>query len=128
MADLWVVDPVKKFQVNGDVCQLFTAAAGIGVGNNAAVVSAVTGKRIRVMGWRIQSQTSAQATYAFKSASGGTFLTPTRYTPIWGTLIDDILDVIDSGYFETNTGEGLYVDVTIEAIAVMVFYITYKPL
>lgn len=127
MADFWTIDPTKIFQINGVVAPILWSAHGFATGNDQAVITAVTGQRIRFMGAWIKSPNVTQGTYAFKTASGGTFLTPTTYAPPYTDPLLQI-PIIPSGYFETNTGEGLYVDITIANVNMTVFYVTYTPL
>lgn len=120
-------DPIRVFETKTGVCQIYCAAIALTVANNTAVVAAVSGKRIRVMGWNAQTQNAAAGTYLFKSASGGTTLYPTTYAPPLTSGAMHQMPIAQSGYFETNTGEGLYADCTTQVVTVAVFYITYTP-
>lgn len=99
-----------------------------GVGNNQAVILAISGTRFRVMGWTAQGSTAAMGAILFKSASAGTALTTTMYIQGNANIVIERQDIHEGGYFETLTGEGLYVDVTVAAVNLNVFYITYTPI
>lgn len=123
------IDPTKVYQINnGDTSKLLSFPKRLGVGNDSQVIPAVTGRRILVMGWKIQSS-AAIGSFQFKSASGGTLLTPVFTSPPNTNGATNDLPVIPNGpgYFETNTGEGLFVDVFTAAQEFLIFYITYKP-
>lgn len=121
------LNPPKYYQVGGDVSPLLTAVGEIAVGNNNALVSAVSGKRIRIMGFVAQATAGTVGYLYLKSASGGSIIW-TRTTYPASTNGDVLLiPVINSGYCETNTGEGLYIDVYTTAIGINLQYITYTP-
>lgn len=122
-----VVDPIRQFMSNGEVCTLKSAFLAASVANNQSVVAAVAGKRIRVMGLNWQTASGAGAgTMQFKSNSGGSALTPAFQVPLQPTI--DRWPISTTGYFETATGHGLFVDVATQAVTVMVFYIEYTPI
>lgn len=121
------ISPAKYYENNGVVCPLVTAAGIIAVGTNQQVIVAVAGKRIRVMGWIAQG-IGGITTYNFKDGSGGGGLTAGLYAPNGATAGDfSLVPVIDSGYFETSTGVGLFCDVAVAVTHLNVFYITYTP-
>lgn len=124
---MFIVDPLRKYQVNGEVAQLQTANIALAAGLNQLIVTAVTGKRIRCMGWKAQGNAAGFPSISFKSASGGTVLTPHIYVPNNAAGLTNDLPVTDSGYFETLTGEGLYADINVANLNILVFYIIYKP-
>lgn len=121
------IDPNKIYEVKGEVCQLSTAVKELAVGNNNVVVSAVSGKRIKVMGFTAQDTAGAMGYLYLKTASGGTIIWSRTSYPAntLGALLQ--IPVIDSGYCETNTGEGLYVDVYTSALSLNLQYIIYTP-
>ena len=121
------VDPLRIYETPSGVVQLTCTPFNGAVANNQSVVASASGKRIRVMGWVAQSSTAVVGTMLLKSASGGTALMAPLAVPVITAGSNDKLPVIDSGYFETNTGEGLFCDVTVAAIALTLFYITYTP-
>lgn len=120
-----LIDPIRIMQMQGQVYPLQSYAGGFSTNNNQAVVSAVSGQRVRVMGFWTQAASLTQGAYAFKSNSGGTFLTPTYYCPPVTDPVDKF-PLTETGYFETSTGHGLYVDVT-TTLQLTLFYIQYTP-
>jgi hypothetical protein len=98
---------------------------GLSTGNDQTVIAAVTGKRIRVMGYKIQSATSSPGAYAFKSGSGGTVLEG-GYSPSNNGL-PLVMIPWDAGYFETATGLGLFADIVTHGASIQVYYIEYTP-
>ncbi len=98
---------------------------GLSTGNDQTVIAAVTGKRIRVMGYKIQSAASTAGAYAFKSGSGGTVVDG-GYTPVIGGM-PLVMIPWDAGYFETDTGVGLFADIVTHGASVQVYYIEYTP-
>jgi hypothetical protein len=122
-----IIDPVRIYEYkDSGVSAVATGAVELGTGNNQVVVAAVTGKRIRVMGWSVQGTTSTQGYFYLKSASGGSLRTG-RWTFPASTALPWHLPVIASGYFETVTGEGLYIDITTAALSMDLYYTTYTP-
>lgn len=122
-----IVDPIRKFVNvrNGaqEVCTVLCAAANHTVGSDRTVVTAVTGKRIRVMGWSIYTGSNASG-YNFKSNSGGTIIF--RGSKSLNTIVD-FAPINETGYFETSTGHGLFVDIATAAADINIYYITYTP-
>lgn len=118
------IDPIRRFEIKGQVCPLLCLSIGLPVGNNQLLITAVSGQRIRVMGLTYSSD-AAGSGIAFRNGSAGSVIyrlyTPPIYTPMGE------LRLADSGYFETSTGIGLYADFTAAAASLNVFYITYTP-
>lgn len=128
MGNFLIVDPVRKFEIQGQVRVLQTAQFNFAAGANQEVISAGSGVRRRVMGWSLQSANAANGSIYFKSASGGTRLTATFWPPaIAPTAVPWDVPVVDSGYFETITGEGLYCDVATQPVSGNIYFITYTP-
>ena len=123
-----MIDPSRYYEVKGQVEPVRTQPAQLALGSNASVVAAVTGKRIRVLGFTAQGDGSA-GRIAFKDGSGGTRLFGPLNIPSSATPETYFLPVIDSGYFETSTGVGLFADVGAfgGAVNLNVFYIEYTP-
>ena len=123
------VCPPKIFENRNDgILSLSAASAALAVGNNQQVVAAISGKRIKVMGWFMQSNhATAVSDFLLKSASAGTALTTTFSVPPSGSGFKDEAPIVESGYVETNTGEGLFIDVTTNTIRYTIFYIAYTP-
>lgn len=120
------VDCVRIYQINGQVSKVKNAPLAAGVGANQSLVAGVSGTVIRVLGFSLQSQAAAQGTALFKSASGGTALSSGYVCPP-SALPPYLQDIKDCGYFETLTGEGLFVDVGANSIFINVYYVTYTP-
>lgn len=119
--------PAKLFEgLGGEVTPLKSVGVALAVGNDQQVIAAVAGKRIRVMGWIAQSITAA-GQHQFKNGSGGTAFTDDHYAPIDTTGTKFEMSVISSGYFETDTGVGLFADITANNQRLTVFYVVYTP-
>ena len=124
------VNPIKVYEVNGVPCKIkAVTSAGI-VGTNRTVVSAITGKIIRFMGFAVCPTLTNVAlgnipTISFKDGSGGRafvlFGVPNGLDGSKG------LPVIDSGYDETTVSTGLFADIGIADCYYTVFYIEYTP-
>lgn len=90
-------------------------------------MGSVSGERIRVMGWILQSGGTSESNIHFKSASGGTQLTGDQRIPPYTGGANHTLPIAYTGYFETSTGEGLYADVATDSLNGTLFYVTYVP-
>lgn len=120
------IDPIRKYEIQGNVSTLKTGYLSAAVANDQQIVAAVTGKRIRVMGMVLGSS-AASSSVLFQSGAAGVQLTTLLNAPAIATLPPFVLPITDSGYFETTTGEGLFCDVTIAITYINVFYIEYTP-
>ncbi len=127
MSSPLIINPLKVYEVSGEVCPLLCARLAATVANNQQVIAAVSGKRHRIMGWLIQSNGAGTSTFIFRSASGGTALFGPHLILANTAGVIDHLPIVDTGYHETNTGDGLFIDVTTTAATIQVFYITYTP-
>lgn len=128
--DILTIDPVRIFEIKGNVCKLLNAAGSATVGSNRTVLTAISGKIIRVMGWKVTSAGSAAGTYfTLLSASGGTtILNGVGVPPNNGASIQTETGIItSSGYCETVVGEGLYMNVGGADIYYNIFYLAYTP-
>lgn len=105
---------------------MLSAGGTLTVANNLLVVAAVSNQRIRVFGYSCGSNTGAFSTIQFKSASGGTMISGIIGVP-HNTIADLVMPIANSGLFETNTGEGLYVDNGLAISHLCVFYKVYTP-
>lgn len=108
-----------------EVLPLQSVSNGFAIGINQTVVAAVTGKRIRVIGYIVQSSTVTQSTYGFINGSGGASLSSFVAPP--STAAPFSVPIKNPGYFETSTGTGLFINVATAAIIVNVFYVIYTP-
>ena len=61
------IDPLRMFEVQGQVSQLSNARLAAAVANDQVIIAAVTGKRHRIMGWVIQSGGAGTTTISLKS-------------------------------------------------------------
>lgn len=123
------IDPLKYFARIGrhsEELPLKTAVVELSTGNNQTVIAAVTGKRIRVMGFVVQSNTSTQGELEFIDGSGGSLLFQSIHCPP-STALPFVLELKDPGYFETTAGTGLFADVVTAAVNATVFYVEYTP-
>lgn len=96
------------------------------VANNQQIIAAQTGKRIRVLGFTVQSSAALAGAFLFKRNSGG--------ATIW--VVQNVLSNVNPpfilpfnelGYCETGTSEGLFTDVVTTALNFNVFYVVYTP-
>lgn len=129
IANFTMIDPTRIFEINGQVCLLQSETPDNGlytVGANRRVLDAVTAKRIRVMGWASQGLAGVTA-WALRSASGGTFIMPSVTSPSNAAGSSDFRPIVASGYMETHTGEGLYVNVNTSDLILQLWYIVYTP-
>lgn len=121
------IDPSRRFESRGRICPLSFFANTVGVGVNRLIAAAVPDQRIRCMGLAAQTQAAASGNLIFKSASGGTVICPSFYTPVSTNGAFFFLPMTETGYFETNTNEGLYADCGTNDQSLLLFYITYAP-
>lgn len=120
-----IIDPTRIYMINGQVYTLKTAQASFVVVNDQALVSAVAGYKVRIMGWKIQSFTNIVGSFQLKNSTGA-FITAIMSAPALSTGFCNELPVVESGYEETATGAGLSVDTTVAAMSYNIFYLQYK--
>jgi hypothetical protein len=119
-----IIDPTKVYQINGQAYALQSTGAVITTGLNQSLLAGVAGKRHRVLGFTGQGgSTAGDSGVSFRDGSGGVyksyFYFPARTTgPV-------LFPIVDSGYWETTTGNGIFVDVDTNTAIVNLFYITY---
>lgn len=124
----FTVDPIRKFELKGNIATVVTNSANLTAGLNQVIVAASTGYRIRVMGWSSQTiSAAAVGYYRFKDGNGGSVITQYLWAPITTVGQSDKFPITDSGYFETTSGNGLYADSTTADICLLVHYIIYAP-
>lgn len=123
------ISPPQYYSVNGQTCKLLPAVlSASAVANNTAVVSAITGKIIRFMGFSgCAEHATSYGSIRFKDGSGGTFKTHTIPLLPFPSTPQAGLPVIDPGYFETTVGVGLYCDIAGQPANATIFYIAYTP-
>jgi hypothetical protein len=112
--------------MKGQVYQLYCAPLAFTVANNQTILAAITGKRIRVMGLDGYSDAAGGSVVAILDGSGGTVLYRAGFSSAI-TQTPKGLPITDSGYFETSTGVGLFMNAITTAGAINVFYIAYTP-
>lgn len=126
-----VIDPVRLYvnHLNGgaEVCKVLCAPVPLTVANNQLIVAAVTGKRIRIIGFSYQSKAAGAASFLLRSGSGGAVIHELLTQA--GTGSPPILFPKDDGggYCETASGTGLYADNAGNLASLNVYYITYTP-
>lgn len=101
-----------------------TQATVAGGTTDGPVVTAVAGKRIRVLAFHLSGGTAAATTVAFntKPAGAGTAISPV--IPL-ATNGNDVAPFNEGGWFETSVGEGLAVTTGAgAAVGVIVTYVT----
>lgn len=125
----FTVDPVRTYEFRkggaSEVCTLTSVPGAPGVANNTSLYAGVAGKKHRLMGMIAQSN-GAIGTLLLKSATGGSTILQTIAIPA-NTSPPLILPITDSGYCETNAGEGIFCDVGTTAINLTLFVCTYTP-
>jgi len=122
--------PAKLYEgIGGEVTKLLSAPVVVaGATNNQQVIAAVTGKIIRVMGLIGWNDGAGVGRPVFKNGSGGTNLCYGIHVAPNTVQNEMPLPIVDSGYFETTAGTGLFCDVpTANSIALNIFYIVYTP-
>lgn len=119
-----IVDPLRKYEIQGAAVPVKFAYLGATVANNQQVVAAVTGKVIHVVGLILTPFSTGNPSIVFKNGSGGAtlagFVLPSN------TVSNPFhLPTTDTGYFKTTAGTGLFVDVITNAAGINVLYIEY---
>ena len=121
------LDPIRYLELPTGIATIQTAAVVTAVANNQQLVAAVSGKRIRVMGWIAQAVGAAVGSFTLKSNSGGTAISAPLTVPVVTAGANEKLPISHTGYMETSTGHGLFTDVTGAGINFTIFYIQYTP-
>jgi len=122
------ISPSKVYQTpNGDITPLRTAAVRVTVGTNREVIAALAGSRHRIMSIAsAQSSTGVLSTLILRSGTPGGTILFTTLTLLANQTAYSLIPY-DAGYFETNTGEGLFADATGTPVDLNISYITYIP-
>lgn len=119
------IDPIRKYEIQGQVSTVQSGVFALAVGTDTLLIECVSNERIRVMGWVAQSATATVGNFQLTSETTGPIMTPLA-VPGFDTGTSNTLDVTDSGYMETSTGDGLYCDVVTADVNLTLFYIIYK--
>jgi hypothetical protein len=120
------VDPVRYYQVGQEQCVLKSVMLIQVAATNATAIAAVTGKRLRIMGFSFTANAAAtNPGIVLKDGSGGT----TKYAVTIPALTvgEHARPVIDAGYFETTVSTGLFLDVITSTANLFINYIEYTP-
>lgn len=118
--------PQKIFENDKDgVIPVLTIAGTYGVASNQSLVTGVSNKRVRVVGYAAQSGTATQGVYGFINGSGGSALSSFVAPPL--TLAPALFPITEHGYFETSTGTGLFLNIATASVSLNIFYIIYTP-
>lgn len=125
MSDKLVIDPYRVYEINGQVCPVQSVYKGVTVATNQTVIAAITGKRIRVMGVYAVASGAGNPTVGLLDGSGGTVRWATTL-PAY-TVGPVFLPIVQSGYFETTVGVGLFANGTVANSDLTVFYVEYTP-
>lgn len=120
-----IIDPTRKYQIAGQVYPLLSVYFEPTVANNQQALANASGYKYRFMGGWAASAGAGVSVITFKDGTGGTNLLGMQ--PAGNAVGIDFLPIIESGYAETTTGNGLFADVSTTAARVTVFYIKYKP-
>ncbi len=64
-----VVDPIRKFEIQGQVYTLQASITELAVGSDKVILSAVAATVIRVMGWLVSSDAASETAFRMKNAS-----------------------------------------------------------
>lgn len=126
-----IVDPTRLYEINAagsgaQVCPVLSAHLEAAAVFNQTLIAAVTGQRIRVMGWTCGSTTATAGGFALKNGPAGARF-HAQFAPA-NTALPFVMPIADSGYFETSTSTALGLDVGGGSnINITIFYITYTP-
>ena len=121
-----IIDPIRRFLIDGDVCEMQSVMLVQVVAANQSVVAAVTGKRIRVFYQKLVANAAGtNPAVTLLSGSGGTVLYANTIPAL--TVGCDELPYDDSGHFETATSTGLFTTVATATANIFIKYITYTP-
>lgn len=120
------ISPVQKYEIRGQVCPVKSAYLLINIGTNNTVVAAVTGKRIRVMGFIVNGNAGI-TNFTFKDGNGASLYSGFGPNAAAPTANPFQIPIADCGYFETSTGNALTIDVGVAQIIGNVNYIEYTP-
>lgn len=124
-----IISPPRVYEVNGQATPVLSAQFISAVGNDRQIVAAISGEIIRFMGFMAHSDsTTAISGIRFKNGAGGADRTHSIILPPYTLpVLRPQLEIIDSGYFETSVGVGLFADIGTTQALGTVFYIVYKP-
>lgn len=117
-------DPTRIIMIKGQVSKVLCAFGILTVGGNQTLITGVSGAIYRVMGLIAQSDAAPQGYFRLKT---GTSQIMAYITAPPSTAPPFLLPIVETGYWETNSGDALGIDVSANTIDISVFYIAYKP-
>lgn len=121
------IDPIRIFEIGGQVSKVLAAPFSTAVGNNQAVIFAVSGQIIRVVGWTAQGSGGAIGSFNLKDGNGGAVIHAPIFFPPNTNGQSEKAPIAYTGYAETSVSTGLYSDVVTAGINATFYYITYTP-
>ena len=121
-----VTSPSVMFQdTDGSFCEIKTQYRSMtGAATNFVVVSAVTGKRIRLVSAIFRSAAASPSYVSFKDGSGGTALAVVAVPPN-SAGANMVLELNTLGWFDSSSGVGIYADIGAETVQGSFRYIEY---
>lgn len=105
--------------------EIKTLGAVVAAGASVQVLPAVTGKKIRLMGYSAQTNSAANAQINIQDGSAGTVK---EWTWIPQSTSNQAYHkpVIDAGYWSTTVSTGIYIGSTLEFL-INIHYVEYVP-
>lgn len=124
-----LIDPTRIFEYKGQSCRLLSATLAPSANTSTAIVAAITGSVVSLMGWKIQSQAGTAAFFRFRNGSAGSLLNQYFACPPITNGLTDFIPVTTSILgMETSVSTALYLEAdATNAISALIWYITYKP-
>jgi len=124
-----VVDPARVF-VNSrggalEVTRTQSQYKAVAIGGDVTIITAVAGKRHRVMGWHLSAGLAGNTSFLFYNGASAGGLILLGVNAIAGSR--DFAPITESGYFECSTNTALVVVGGTTNGLVNIFYTTYTP-
>ena len=123
---MFIVSPIQKYMINGEVCELTPVVVAGGVGVWTSIVAANTTKKHLVMGWDIAGQGGVTNFYVAGGA-GITNIFGATPVPAQAGGIPGVMPIVDSGYGSTLVNQSLQVFSTAFLAVGTLWYISYTP-
>ena len=119
------INPTKVFETttDGDLT-LQSVFGSASVGTGISIVAAVTGKKIKVMGWKIFPTSDTVNSY-FTLKAGSTVLVGGMTVDANGVCKENDASINVTGYGDTGTNQALTMDVIGSNVFYTVFYLVY---
>lgn len=113
------------FRDNLSLSTISNFSSIVTVSNNNSIVAAVAGKIIRVISLVVSAQAAGTSFLSFKSNSGGTVC---FHVSAPSTALQSLPFIFNpAGWFETEVGKGLFLDVTTQPCDISGRYIVFTP-